>query len=259
MANSNHASYSKIGFTIFIGILAIVALLIYLGGISDDRNFVFTETYCVKSVSGLSVGSPVNFRGVKLGQVREISFVGIDYDNVPIEDASKIRVVMAIRRKLVGFDKDDREMEQMMRRYAEHGLRATVTASGITGLSRIELDIDPETNAVDRLNWTPKYVYIPSKVSLLDSFSDSATKVMNHINKMDINTAWSNVNASVSALARATEGVKVMINSNQPEIERVIEDLAEASAALRETSSEIRRNPSLLIRERRLEPISETE
>lgn len=260
MASSNHASYSKIGFTVFIGVVAIVALLIYLGGLSDDRDFVFTETYCEKSVSGLSVGSTVNLRGVKLGEVKEISFVGNDYSNVPVADAAKIRVVMAIRKKLIGpSDDGDEHDEDIIRGFVKRGLRATVTASGITGLSRVEYDFDRDAGDVPELAWSPKYIYIPSNVSLLDSFSDSATKVMNQINKMDIEKAWSNISASVSALAAATDGVRVMVNSRQSDLERIMENISEASAALRAVTLELRRNPSLLIRERNPQPLVETE
>ena len=73
---SNHASYAKIGLTVMLGVAAIIGALVYLGGAwgSDDR--VYAETYTDRSVSGLSVGSAVNFRGVKLGEVKEITFVG---------------------------------------------------------------------------------------------------------------------------------------------------------------------------------------
>ena len=79
MASDNHASYTRIGLTVVIGIAAVVGSLIYLGGMRGRDSEVYAETYYDKSVSGLSVGSAVNFRGVKLGEVREITFVGSKY------------------------------------------------------------------------------------------------------------------------------------------------------------------------------------
>ena len=76
MANDNHTSYRRIGFAVFSGAIAIVLSLIYLGGIRGRGDEILVETHYDKPVSGLSVGSVVNFRGVKVGEVREISFVG---------------------------------------------------------------------------------------------------------------------------------------------------------------------------------------
>ncbi len=260
MASDNKASYSKLGITVVAGIAAIVATLIYLGGVSDDRDFLMVETYCEKSVSGLSVGSDVNFRGVKIGKVRKIAFVINAYPQVDGKEASLIRVVMALRKDLIGAtddsDDDDREELQAM---IDHGLRATVTASGITGLSRIEFDLHPDAAPVPPLAWQPQHLYIPSQVSLLDSFSDSATKVMNQLNKMDLEAAWSNVAAAVEALAKATDGVRTMVETKQADLERTMEDAAEITSSLKATANALKRNPSLLIRERRAAVLEETE
>ena len=79
MARDNHASYTRIGLTVVIGVVAIVATLIYLGGMRGRGSEILVETYYDKPVAGLSVGSVVNFRGVKIGEVRELSFVGNKY------------------------------------------------------------------------------------------------------------------------------------------------------------------------------------
>ena len=73
MAADNHAHYRRIGFTVILGIVAIQATLVYLGGVGNSAHEILVETYYDNSVSGLSVGSDVNFRGVKLGTVKEIS------------------------------------------------------------------------------------------------------------------------------------------------------------------------------------------
>lgn len=261
MANDNHASFAKIGFVVFIGVIAIVATLIYLGGISHGDDAVMVETYYDKPVSGLSVGSVVNFRGVKIGEVRDIGFVGDHYD-VKGADNSRIYILMAINPKYLKLDRHEIDsLATIIEKYVTHlGLRATVTASGITGLSRIECDFDPADNTAPvPISWTPRNAYIPPKMSLLDNFSDSATKVMNQINSMDVNAVWSNINHTVEALARTTDGLRLMVETRQDDFEKITENISAITTSAKELAAEVRRNPSLLIRERVVRPLEETE
>ena len=261
MASDNHASYTRIGLTVVIGIVAIVDSLIYLGGMRGRGSEVYAETYYDKPVSGLSVGSAVNFRGVKLGEVREISFVGSRYEEG--EGDSRIYILMALDSRL--FDADGMTDEEFRRGVAElveeKGLRASVVSSGITGLSRIELNYIPQENLDpdQPITWKPQRAYIPSKISLFDNISVAATKVLNQINRMDLNAAWSNISISVEALAKAADGAKTMIETRQGDIDRLIDDLTETSAAFRDMAAELRRNPSLIIRERTPARLDETE
>ncbi len=251
---SNHASYGKIGFTVVIGIAATVAVLIYLGGAGASSDIIYAETYYDTSVSGLSVGSAVNFRGVKIGEVKEISFVGAKYEGIPWADAQRIYILMALNRRNIGPNAQSRAEE-----FVRRGLRATVTASGVTGLSRIELDIQRGRPQPEPLQWKPENLYVPSYPSLLDSFSDSATKVMNVINRMDIASAWSNVSTIVESAARATEGIRTIVDSVREGVDRMVEDAAEAATSLRSVTEELKRNPSLLIRNREASRLEETE
>ncbi|MBQ5794735.1 MAG: MCE family protein [Kiritimatiellae bacterium] len=243
MNNDNHANYAKIGFAVFAGVLAIVGTLIYFGGIGADDH-ILIETYCDKSVSGLSVGSPVNFRGVKVGEVKEISFVGAKYPEV-IGDL-RIYVLMAVERRTLQVE-DETKIAGILDDLVEKGLRVTVSASGITGLSHIECNIHASAPPPMEISWSPRYCYIPSTVSLLENFSDSATRVMSQLNRMDFKAAWSNVNSSISSLAAVSEGVARLIEGRRPDIDRIVENINEAVSSIREAADVIRRNPSRLL------------
>ena len=250
---SNHANYAKIGFTVVIGLVAIVAVLIYLGGAGGQSGITYAETYYDTSVSGLSVGSAVNFRGVKIGEVKYISFVGAEYDGVPWPDAQRIYILMAFPNHKMGPSSPERAEE-----FVAKGLRATVTASGVTGLSRIELDIQRDRPPAPKVPWKPRNTYIPSYPSLLDNFSDSVTKVMNELNRMDVSSVWSNVSATGESAAHATAGVRTVVDSVRSGIDGMVENVSEAAASLRDVARELRRNPSLLVREREAAPLEET-
>ena len=262
MASDNHASYTRIGLTVVIGVAAIVGSLIYLGGMRGRDSEILVETYYDKPVAGLSVGSVVNFRGVKIGEVREISFVGNKYV-VEGQDSSRIYILLALDgRTLAAADVDEDEfVARIQRDVSARGLRVSVVSSGITGLSRMECDFyNPENlDPVPPLTWTPRHAYIPAKISLFDNLAVAATKVMNQINRMDLNAAWSNINASVEALAAATDSARTMIQTRQSDVDRVLDDISETVTSLKTLSAELKRNPSLLIRERTPARLDETE
>ena len=262
MAKDNHASYTRIGLTVVIGVVTIVATLIYLGGMRGRGNEVLVETYYDKPVAGLSVGSVVNFRGVKIGEVREISFVRNKYV-VEGEDGSRIYILMALDgNTLAAANVDDQGFAARIRQdVATRGLRVSVSTSGITGLSRIECDFYASENLdpVPPLTWTPRHVYVPSKISLFDNIAVAATKVLNQINRMDLNTTWSNISASVESIAVASESAKTMIQTRQGDVDRILDDLSETAVSLKGLSAELKRNPSLIIRERTPARLEETE
>ena len=259
MASDNKASYFRIGLTVFLGAAALAGVLIYIGGLRGRGNVVYAETYYDKPVGGLSVGSPVNFRGVRIGEVFEIGFIGNKYEVEGLEN-TRIYLKLVLNVDLVA-DKDAtrEEAEEVLRRGVSAGLRATVVSSAITGLSRIECDIFKDEAPPAKISWTPRNVCIPPKVSLLDNFSDSATKVMNQINKMDLNAFWSNINASVESISAMTLSSRHLLESYQPEVERMVKNMEEASAAARNFAEELRRDPASLIRRRSLDPLPETE
>ena len=262
MARDNHASYTRIGLTVVIGVIAIVATLIYLGGMRGRGSEILVETYYDKPVAGLSVGSVVNFRGVKIGEVREISFVGNKYV-VEGQDGSRIYILIALDgRTLAAADVDEVEFAARIQQDVNsRGLRVSVVSSGITGLSRMECDFyNPENlDPVPPLTWTPRHVYVPAKISLFDNLAVAATKVLNQVNRMDLNAAWSNINASVEALARATDSASTMIQTRQGDVDRILDDISETTVSLKGLSAELKRNPSLLIRERTPSRLEETE
>ena len=258
MASEGKTSYTKIGFIVVAGIVAVAGSLFYFGGVRGNGDLVYAETCFDRSVSGLSIGSAVNFRGVKIGEVKEISFVGNKY-HVRGDENLRVYIKMGFpRSRMTPYEDEgigaDEVIGYMVNTF---GLRATVSASGVTGLSRIELDAAPDFPAIQP-SWTPEYAYIPPKPSLIDNFSDSATRVMDQINRMDIAGVWSNVSASVESLARLSDGVKSTLEASRSDAKRIIGNLSGTAAAVRDLVERLRENPSLLIREHEEQRLPET-
>ena len=258
MANDNQANYARIGSFIIVGIALIVATLVWLGGINGKDSEFLAETFFPNDVSGLDVGSAVNFRGVRMGAVKRISFVGAEYDVTAPEDGRKIYVLLALDRRLFRLNHVD-EPETMLEMFVSKGLHATVSASGVTGLSHIELNF-PKGNVPDeRYSWKPRRITIPPAPSILQSAADSATQILDQINRMDLLAAWSNAVSTLESANSTITSFGTVLDSNSGNISDILDNLREASSSLRDFANDIRSNPSLLLRSNDPDRLPETE
>lgn len=257
MADTIRANYGKIGFAVVAGVLAIIGTLIYIGGFGGRSDIVYAETYSDNAVTGLSIGSDVNIRGVKIGEVKEISFIGSEYHDVAEGDIPKIYILLALKTKKMRLAIGD-DPEEVLRAMVRKGLHSTVTSSGITGLSKIELNYPKSEVKNQRISWDPRHVCIPPAPSMLESFSDTLSRFMTQINSMDLVSVWSNVSSVASSSASITENVDELVDEVMAGIASVVRNIDETAVELKELSSELRENPSLLLRPNDPEPLPET-
>ena len=257
MDRDNHASCAKVGFTVVAGFAAVVAALLYFGGIGRGGGEFLAETYYNASVSGLSVGSEVNFRGVAVGAVKSISFIGADYPDAADADRGKIRIVLAFNDKMART-RQGVSPREVLEHFVSRGMRATVSPSGITGLSKIELNFSSLATAEEPLSWTPEHFCIPPAPSMLEGFADSATKIMNHLKNMDFGTAYASLTSTVSSAGRAVDEVRALVVDERPALDAILSNLEGASATLKDFAERIRDEPSLLLRSRDERPLPET-
>lgn len=257
MADSMHANYGRIGFAVVAAAVAIVGTLIYLGGAGGDKDVVYAEMYYDNPVTGLSVGSDVNLRGVKVGEVREISFIGSEYDDASGRDASKIYILMSFSAKKMRKG-DDMDAEENLRRLVAKGLRATVTSSGVTGLSKIELNFPREEISDQQISWRPRFICIPPAPSMLENFSDAVGKLIHQLNSMDFVSAWSNIASVAESAANIAGNVDDLVENGKSGIESIVRNMDEAATQVKEFATSVKENPSLLLRSADAEPLPET-
>lgn len=257
---ANQANYAKVGFAVVAGTAVIVGMLAYLGGALGKHDVICAETYSDSPVSGLSVGSDVNLRGVKVGEVRDISFVGSEYEEAKGEDIPKIHILIAFTTRKMRRSSDE-DPEDHLRELVRKGLHATVTASGVTGLSKIELNFPREGAVVETrpISWSPRYVCIPPAPSMFESFADAAAKVMSQLNRMDFISAWSNIASVAESTANVAANVDDLVENGKSGIESIVRNMDEAATRVRELAADLRENPSLLLRANDPDPLPETE
>ena len=254
---ANQANYAKIGTAVAAGAAAIVATLVYLGGAFGKGNVIYAETYFDTHVSGLSVGSAVNLRGVKVGEVRAISFIGAEYDDAQGDDVQKIYVLMAFTASTLHRASYE-DSEDHLRYLVGKGLHATVSPSGVTGLSKVELNFPKDDIPAPPISWRPRYTCIPPPPSMFENFSDTMAKLMRQLNDMDFVAAWSNVASVAESSANIAANVDELVDDGKAGIESIVRDMEEAATRVRELAADLKENPSLLLRANDPDPLPET-
>ncbi len=250
------ANYARLGFFMVLAGALIVGAVMWFGGADANRHEFLVETYFVDPVSGLDVGSAVNFRGVKVGAVKRISFIAAEYPKAAPEDRQTIWVLLALDRRLIGLS--DGNVEGHVNEMLAKGIHATVSASGVTGLSRIEMNY-PKTKIQDKkISWKPKNVCVPPAPSILQSAADSAQRILGQIDRMDLVDAWTNLIYTIKSAGATIEGAGGMLDAQRGNVNEILSNLREASASLRVFADEVRSNPALLLRDRSPEPLDET-
>ncbi len=145
------ANYFKIGIFVIVATSLAVAGLIVMGAGTFLKKKVIIETYFQESVQGLEVGSPLKFRGVRLGKVEDITLLGKEYSTrypyilVRISMPPEAFTLKIGKMSVAEFAKE-----------IEKGLRVRLAFQGVTGTAFLEMDyLEPELNPPLIIDWTP--------------------------------------------------------------------------------------------------------
>ncbi len=228
----NEAHYFRVGLFVLAGIVVSVATVLFVGGGRLFDRPVVIETVFEESVQGLDVGAPVKLRGVRLGSVRWIGFVGDEYQVSPVDSRDRNRVLVRMeitdRGPSEGREERLRRLEQMV----ERGLRLRLTPLGITGVSFIEADfLDAERFPVAPISWEPEVIYVPSAPSTISQITSAAERLMTRIDALDVEGLLTNLDKLLVNVNSAVETTDVA--TVQRSLSDLLADLEETSAALR--------------------------
>jgi ABC-type transporter Mla subunit MlaD len=162
-------NYFRLGLFVITGIVLLIIMTLIFGAGNFNKKTTIVETYVSGSVTGLEVGAPARFRGVRIGSVKSIALSGPIYErNVPIADQKQYVVI-----RIEILQRDDQipeDIAQEIENLVEKNLRARVKAAGITGVNYIEFDslADAEEYPELAYSWKPKYPVVPSLPSQVD-------------------------------------------------------------------------------------------
>ena len=182
----------------------------------QEEKYVLTYPFLVNfdgSVRGLSVGAPVEFRGIKIGSVSDIA-VEIDPETLEI----RIPVLIDIQPERIISTKvaQSREKYVGMKQLVKRGLRAQLeTGSLLTGQLFVQLDFHPDLPQQELL-MTGKYPEIPSVPATMDQLRRTVTDVMAEIRRLPLDKI-------AKEILETVEGGNRLVNS--PEIQKAVQNL----------------------------------
>lgn len=230
----------RAGIFVALTLLLLLVMMFYFGLSQVFVRKAGVVTCFAESVQGLSVGSEVMYRGVKVGSVKRIRI---------LPDDKLILVNMDI--ELDKFERDDtadpeRKFYKFLRREMAHGLRCRLEFVGITGMKYVSLDYYgtpesklPETPAAAR---RAERIYVPAVSSSFKDIMVALTRALEKISQVEF-----------EKLSNEVEDVLKELNSTlaAPELKATLQHVKQMTSHLAETTDAL----SKVLSEKRMDEL----
>jgi paraquat-inducible protein B len=201
-----------VGAFVLGGIILALGAIILFGQINPFSRVVRAVVVLQGSASGLSIGAPVTFRGVRLGSVSNIE---LTFDQRSFTAYIPVTLVLDPQRVRRADTKEIIGVEELVRR----GLRAEVNIQSlVTGQAAIELSFDPSTPAVLHPGLS-RYPEIPVRQSIMQ-------RTQQTLEQLPLQEMATNMNQSL-------ESIRILAN-------KLDEDMPALIVSVQQTSDQSR-------------------
>ena len=249
-----------------------------------SREDIFEKEYSLKrywllhfagSVRGLSVGAPVEFRGIRIGEVVDVK-LEFDWNTMALRIPVLIQT-QPERITTIGEQTTDRKTG--MDKFVERGLRAQLkTGSLISGQLLVAWDFHPDAPPA-KINWQGRYPELPTVPTPMEEIIGGLARIVNKVDNIpleqigkDLQATMANLNktsaelqklvkklddnvapAATATLEQAqTTLIKVdkLLNAESPtgyELKRALGELADAAHNLGLLADYLERHPESLV------------
>ena len=230
---SAHTNYFKLGLFIIGATTLLLMALVFFGLGALTKHKIKLETYFDESVQGLDVGSPLKFKGVKIGSVERIRFAynkyemkGLPYRYVLVEMSLDPRTPLPIHRG---------DIREAIEHEVKNGLRIRITPQGLTGTAYLEMDyVTAKPGALLPISWTPEYLYVPSTpstIARLEETFETFSKILSRLEEAGIDKAIGNLDSLLVLSRQAVQDANIGKLSNN--INGLVTDLRQTTADLK--------------------------
>jgi phospholipid/cholesterol/gamma-HCH transport system substrate-binding protein len=200
------ASYVVVGAFVFGLFAAVLGFVVWLGKLDLDRESNAYRIGFVGTVTGLSVGSPVRYRGIPVGQVSDI--------RVDSEDIERILVTIEV------------DSEVPIKRDAY----AVLESQGLTGVGFIQVKGGSRGAPLLEPGPGETIAELPARSSVVEEVFESAPEIANQLlvltnrassilnpkNQQSLQNILANLDAVSGAFAREADNISALVrNANE--------------------------------------------
>ncbi len=215
--------------------LAFFAMWLMSNGINDSREF---RMYFAESVSGLNVGSPVKYRGVNVGLVKNIAIDKRDQSlikvNVELDGSTPVKTDTVASLKLQGIT-------------GAIFVELSGSTSGATDLAESQPNTKIPVIATEQSSITAIMTQLPQIVDKISHFADQIAKLTTDENIAKLGDTLNNLNQASAEMRDVLNGTKGTIIESTEQISGTMTHLRRASRDINEVTDRVADNPSSLI------------
>lgn len=268
---SKKSNPTLIGAFILGAITLLIGMLILFGGGRLFGDSFACVLYFDESISGLDVGAPVEFQGVRVGAVTDVRLV--------FDEAGEERVLRPVRikieRKRVTFAHDYMPSEEMRRvletMVAEKGLRARLAnQSLLTGKLKVELGLFPDSLARRKYRgdqeWEMPTVSSPlqhvteeiAQLPFAEIVADShriVSRLADLLESDEIGESFAHLNQTLASLESVMDRIAAEtgpLSQQSAELVQLVrsmlEDMRSTSRSIRNLADTLEQNPEAILR-----------
>lgn len=222
---SKPASPTLIGAFVLGAIALAVAALIVLGGGKFFARQVPVVFYFDGSVAGLTMGAPITFRGVRVGQVTDVF---LRYNETNQELAIPIFGVIEPDHIRVVGDATEKKEGTGLKALINRGLRAQLAISSlVTGQMTVNLDFFRDA-PVEKVNFYSDRIQIPTQPSTIEAVQETLQTVIHKIAQLPLDQLLEDIRGSIASVTGVI---------NNPQLAEVVPNLNDTLANMRSLSA----------------------
>jgi paraquat-inducible protein B len=161
------------------------------------------------SVRGLSVGAPVDFRGIEIGRVIDIN-LEFDWEKL----AFRIPVLVEMEPDRIDWvGKQTMDRREGMEFLVEKGLRAQLKqGSLITGQLYVALDMYPDASPA-KIVWGEPYAELPTIPTPMEEITRNVSKIVEKFEKIPLEEIGNDLRDTMAHLNKTTEDLQKLVQN----------------------------------------------
>jgi paraquat-inducible protein B len=230
-------------------LLVLVAILALSSADWFKERSLFT-VFFPGSVKGLNSGAPVTFRGVKVGEVKEVSAILTGAQQPAIQIEVVVEVVGDVVKVPEGMSRPFAGLppEAFAKALIERGIRARMqSASLLTGQRYIDLDFLPAEPA-RFAGLHPRYPELPTTPTAIEKLSEKASDFMDKLAELPLDEMLEDVRSAIRSARELlgspeVKGAFASADRAFKNVEPLLKDarsaIADADALLKDLKTEL--------------------